>query len=85
MNQGVGIALGAIVGIIIGAIGFFVFKRIQEQTTKKTAKSEAERLLQKARSEAARIKKESENAAKDFETRARKNAEQEIQKQKNQM
>lgn len=85
MNQGVAVVLGAVFGIIVGAVGFFIFKRIQEQTTKKTAKSEADRLLQKAKSEAARIKKESENAAKDFESRARKNAEQEIQKQKNQM
>ncbi len=85
MNQGISIALGSVVGIIIGVLGFFIFKRIQEQSTKKNAKSEADRILQKAKSEAARIKKESENSAKDFETRARKNAEIEIQKQKNQM
>lgn len=77
--------IAAIVGLILGAVGLFFVKKIQEQSSRKTAKAEAERILQKARSEAGKIKRDSENSAKDFENRARKNAEQEIQKQKNQM
>ncbi len=79
------ILVAAVVGLIIGAVGFFIVKRIQEQNTRKTAKAEADRIIQKAKSEATKIKRDSETSAKDFENRARKNAEQDIQKQKNQM
>lgn len=79
------ILIAAIIGLILGAVGFFVFKRIQEQNTRKTARAEADRIVQKAKSEATKIKRDSETAAKDFENRARKNAELDIQKQKNQM
>lgn len=79
------IIVAVVIGLILGAAGFFVIKRIQEQTTRKTAKAEAERILQKAKSEAGKTKRDAENSAKDFENRARKNAEQDIQKQKNQM
>lgn len=63
----------------------FAFKRLKEQSTKKTANSEAQKIMSKAQSEAARLKKDSEIKAKDFETKARRTAETEINKQKAQL
>lgn len=78
------VAIAAVLGLLIGAIGVFFFKKIQDESTKKSAKNEAEKIVARAKSEAARVKKDSESKAKDFEVRARKNVEQDIQKQKNQ-
>ena len=78
------VGIAAVLGLIIGAIGIFFFKKIQDESTKKSAKLEAEKIIARAKSEAARVKKDSESKAKDFEVRARKNVEQDIQKQKNQ-
>lgn len=74
-----------LVGFLVGAFVVFAFKRIQDQNTKKSAKDEAERILNKAKSEALKLKKDSENKAKDFEVKARKNVEAEINKQKSQL
>ncbi|HND86174.1 MAG TPA: ribonuclease Y, partial [Pseudobdellovibrionaceae bacterium] len=53
--------------------------------TKKGARAEAERIINKAKAEAAKLKKDSEVKSKDFEARARKNVEAEIHKQKSQL
>ena len=73
------------VGLVVGAFIVFAVKRIQDQNTKKSAKEEAERVLNKAKSESLKIKKDSEMKAKDFESKARKNVEVEINKQKSQL
>jgi len=74
-----------VVGFLVGAFVVFAVKRIQDQNTKKSAKDEAERVLNKAKSEALKLKKDSEVKAKDFEVKARKNVETEINKQKSQL
>ncbi len=74
-----------LVGLVVGAFIVFAFKRIQDQNTKKSAKDEAERVLNKAKSESIKIKKDSELKANDFELKARKNVETEINKQKSQL
>lgn len=74
-----------VVGLVIGAFIVFAVKRLQDQNTKKSAKDEAERIINKAKSESLKIKKDSENKAKDFEVKARKNVETEINKQKSQL
>lgn len=79
------IVIASIVGILLGAFCMFAFKRLKEQSTKKTANSEAQKIMSKAQSEAARLKKDSEMKAKDFETKARRTAETEINKQKAQL
>lgn len=79
------IVIAALVGLFLGGVGVFVFKRIQDEGSKKSAKAEAERIVNRAKSEAAKLKKESETKAKDFESRARKNVEQDIHKQKTQL
>lgn len=74
-----------VIGLLVGAFVVFAFKRIQDQNTKKSAKEEAERVLNKAKSEVLKIKKDSEAKAKDFEAKARKNVELEINKQRSQL
>lgn len=77
--------IASLLGLIVGAAGIFAFKRVQDANSKKSARAEADRIIQRAKSEAAKLKKDSENRSKDFETRARKNVEQEIHKQKSQL
>ncbi len=76
------VVITAIVGLFIGALVVFLVKRVQDQNTKKSARVEAERIVNRAKSEATKIKKDSETKAKDFEGRARKNVEADIHKQK---
>ena len=76
------VVLFVLVGGLLGAFVVFAYKRIQDQNTKKTAHSEADKIINKAKSESMKIKKDSETKAKDFELKARKNIETEINKQK---
>lgn len=79
------IIISIIVGLFIGGVAVFFVKKYKDELQKKSARIEAEKILMKARNEANKIKKDSEAKSKDFEARARKNLEVEIQKQKNQM
>ena len=81
MNEIVGL-LGGILCVLIGAVGAFVWKKMRDERSRKTAELEAERILNRARSEAQKLDRDTKQKAKDFEARARKNAESEIQKQK---
>lgn len=74
-----------ILSFVFGGAAVFVVKKIQDEAKKKSARAEAERIINRAKSEAAKIDKDAKNKAKDFEARARKNVETEIQKQKNQL
>ena len=76
------VVVAIVAGLVLGGGIVFIVKRIQDQNTKKSAKAEAERIINKAKAESAKIKKDSDNRAKDFETRARKNVENDIHKQK---
>jgi ribonuclease Y len=76
------VVISSVLGLLFGGVGIFYFKKFQDDAQKKSAKIEAERIVNRAKSESAKIDKDSKNKAKDFETRARKNVEQEIQKQK---
>ena len=53
------LVLFVLVGFIIGAFVVFAYKRIQDQNTKKSAHSEAEKIINKAKSESLKIKKDS--------------------------
>lgn len=77
--------VAAVVGLVIGAFVVFAAIRMHEQSTKKTAQGEADKIINKAKSEASKIKKDSETKSKDFETKARKTVETEINKQKAQL
>ncbi len=76
------LVIAAIIGILLGATVVFLIKRIQDNNKKKSARIEAERIINKANSESARLKKDAETKSKDFESRARKNVEADIHKQK---
>lgn len=76
------IAITAIIALILGGAVVFMIKKIQDENSKKSARVEAERIINKAKSESAKLKKDSETKAKDFESRARKNVEADIHKQK---
>jgi ribonucrease Y len=82
---GMDLIIGAVIGLLLGSFGVYTFKRIQDESKKKSARLEADRIVNKAKSEAAKIDKDSKARAKDFEARARKNAEVEIQKQKSKL
>jgi ribonuclease Y len=79
------VVIASILGLIFGGVVVFVIKKIQDESQKKSARVEADKIINRANSESAKIKKESENKAKDFEARARKNVEADIHKQKSQM
>lgn len=76
------LVIAAIVGLLLGGAIVFIVKRLQDENKKKSARIEADRIINKAKSEAAKLKKDSETKAKDFEGRARKNVETDIHKQK---
>ena len=76
------LVISVVIGLIVGAVGAYVFKRIQDESKKRSARVEADKIVNKAKSEAAKLKKDSETKAKDFEVRARKNVEADIHKQK---
>lgn len=79
------IVIASVVGLLLGGVGVFIVRRIQDNSKKTSARHEAERIINRAKSEASRIDKDSKNRAKDFESRARKNVETEIQKQKSKL
>lgn len=76
------VVITAVICLILGGLGVFIIKRMQDENKKKSARIEAERIVNKAKSEATKLTKDSENRAKDFEARARKNVEADIHKQK---
>jgi len=79
------VVIASILGLIFGGVVVFIVKKIQDESQKKSARVEADKIINRANSESAKIKKDSENKAKDFEARARKNVEADIHKQKSQM
>ena len=77
--------ISTVVGLVLGFGIYFVFRKIADNKSKKTAKLEADRIVNRAKSEAAKIEKNAQRKGKDFEIRAKKNAENEIRKQKEQL
>lgn len=72
----------ALVGICVGAIVMFVYKKAVDEKTKQGAAVEAEKVVSKARADAQRIDRDAKQRAKDFEARAKTNTEKEAQKTK---
>lgn len=69
-------------GIGVGAGVLLLVRNLSDEKKKKAADIEAERVVNRAKSEAAKIEKDAKRRAQDFEARAKKNAEAEVQKQK---
>jgi ribonuclease Y len=79
------VIVAIVVGLMMGGAGVFLVLRMQDNAKKNSAKIEAERIINKSKAEAAKIEKDSKNKAKDFEVKARKNIEADIQKQKSKL
>ncbi len=79
------IAIAAILSFALGGVLIFFIKKYQDEVKKKSARIEADKIVVKAKNEAARAQKDAEHKARDFETRARRNVEGEINKQKSQL
>ena len=78
----IGPLVAAAIALVAGAFGAIQWKKSVDLKTRKTAELEAERILGRARSEAQKIDRDAKQKAKDFETRSRRNAETDVQKQK---
>lgn len=78
--------VSVIIGLLIGAGATFgvvrVLNRRRTEGRKKQAEDEVSKIVNQAKNEAARLERDAKQRAKDFEIRARKNVEVDIQKQK---
>lgn len=77
--------ISILVGCVFGGMGVFLVWKIQTRIKEKSIQAEVSRILNRARNEAAKLDKEARSKAKDFETKARKNLEAELQKLKSQI
>ncbi len=69
-------------GLVVGLVSFYMYRQMLDGKKKNSAQKEADRIINKAKSQAGKIERDSKSKAKDFESRARRNAEKDIQKQK---
>ncbi len=69
-------------GLGVGAFGLFAVLKLTGQKTLLSAEKEAEKIIQRAKGQVAKIEKDASQRAKDFEIRARKNVEVELRKEK---
>ncbi len=74
--------LSLVIGMAVGAALFFAYKKMVETAKKKSAEVEAEKIINRAKGESQKIMKNAERKGKDFEVRAKKNAEKDIRIQK---
>lgn len=75
-------ALAVLAGMAVGSVLLHVYYQYLNTTKKQQAQKEVEKVINRAKSQAAKIERESKVRAKDFESRARKNVENDIRKQK---
>ena len=69
-------------GISVGAFGLYAILKLTGQKTLLSAEKEADKIIQRAKGQVAKIEKDATQRAKDFEARARKNVEVELKKEK---
>ena len=74
-----------IIGLVVGFGAYFAYRKIMDNQKKKSAQMEADKIINRAKSAASKIEKDAQKKGKDFEVRARKNAENDIRKQKEQL
>ncbi len=74
--------LSLTIGLLSGSGLFFIYKKIMESSRKKKAKTEADRIISRSKSESQKIMKSAERKGHDLEFKIRKNAENEIKKQR---
>ena len=69
-------------GLAVGAFGLYAVLKLTGQKTLLSAEKEADKIIQRAKGQVAKIEKDATQRAKDFEIRARKNVEVELRKEK---
>lgn len=69
-------------GISVGAFGLYSILKLTGQKQMLSAEKEADKIIQRAKGQVAKIERDATQRAKDFEVRARKNVEVEIRKEK---
>lgn len=79
------IAVSFIIGILAGLLILLVYKKMLDDSKRNSAQKEADRIINRAKSQVVKIEKDSKKRAVDFENRARRNVESEIGKQKQQI
>ncbi len=85
MNQTVVTVLLSLLGFALGALVSYLFKKTLDQRKRKTAAVEAEKIISKAKAESARLEREARNKAKDIESKAKRQAESDINRQKSKL
>lgn len=69
-------------GMSIGGMGLYALLKLTGQKNVLSAEKEAEKIIQRAKGQVAKIERDATQRAKDFEARARKNVEVEMRKEK---
>ncbi len=77
--------ISLVIGLGLGAALLFAYNKMLEANKKKSAKLEADKIVNRAKGESQKIMKSAERKGKDFEVRAKKNAEKEIRMQKEEL
>jgi ribonuclease Y len=74
--------LSVLAGLFVGAFGLYAILKLTGQKAMLSAEKEAEKIINRAKGQVAKIERDATQRAKDFEGRARKNVEVEIRKEK---
>jgi ribonuclease Y len=69
-------------GISIGGVGLYAILKLTGQKAVLSAEKDAEKIIQRAKGQVAKIERDATQRAKDFEIRARKNVEADMRKEK---
>ncbi len=79
------LVISIFLGAVAGALAVWLVVKLQSRIKEKSLQAEVNRILSRAKNEAVKLEKEARNKTKDFEVKARKNLEQELQKMKSQL
>ncbi len=77
--------LSLVIGLLSGSGLFLSYRKIMESSKKKTAQIEADKILNRAKSESQKIMKAAERKSHDLDVKTRKSTEGEIKKQKEEL
>lgn len=84
-NSAIFVLISFVVGAIVGIISLYVYKQTQDNKIKGDASKEAERIIGRAKSQATKLERDAVAKAQEFESRARRNVENDIRKEKQKM
>lgn len=74
--------ISLLAGLSIGGVGLYAILKLTGQKALLSAEKEAEKVIQRAKGQVAKIERDATQRAKDFEVRARKNVEADIRKER---